>query len=221
MRIYKRGNRWWLDYNQDGKRIREPLPNDITTEVEAFAWADDFDRRAKGLELRRAITDYLAASRTRLSATSMLRYRFTLRNFEKHFGADCRLDQVTGRDINTWAGIRLQSGISPETVNIDLRHVKAFFRRLVDWEILAKAPKIEMVKTPKRLPRHLTEEQFQAVITAEPLEKHRWFFTFLYWTGLRRAEAINLRWEDVTLGVLTISILGALASISQSTSHRP
>jgi len=200
MRIYKRGNIWWRDYYQDGQRFREALPKSISSKDQAQAWIDELEKREKSLELRHAINEYLTFSRTRLASSSLTRYRFTLSSFENHFGLNRRVDGITGKDINAWASMRLQKGLSPETVNIDLRHIKAFFRRLAEWEMILKPPRIEMVKAPKRLPRHLSDEQVQAILSAEPSEKFRLLFTFLWWTGVRRAEAVNLTWEDITIG---------------------
>lgn len=200
MKVYKRGKYWGVEYSQDGQRIRKSLGSDIKTEQQALAWLAEFEKKEKALELRQAIKDYLLAGQTRLAQTTIRRYRDTLDVFENHFGVHCRVDRITSKDISAWAALRLNQGLSAESVNIDLRHIKAFLNRLVDWELIEKCPKIEMVKAPKRLPRHLNESQVQAILDAEPRDQFRRIYTFMVWTGARRSEVVDLCWEDVALG---------------------
>ena len=207
MKVYRRANHWWFAGTVNGQHVRYSLGKDIKTEAEARAWLANFEKTEKGLELRQAIKDYLLAGRTRLAQTTILRYKDTLKAFENYFGVTRRVDQITGKEINEWVATRLQQGLSPETVNMDIRHLKAFLNRLVDWELLAKLPKIEKVKAPKRLPRHLTVEQVQAIIDAEVKEPFKRIYKFMAWTGVRRAEAVNLRWEDISLGDVSQALI--------------
>lgn len=54
-----------------------------------------------------------------------------------------------------------------------------------------------------------TEEQFKAFISCVDDIEYRCFFTFLYYTGLRRGEALALTFDDVDFNRHTISITKA------------
>lgn len=79
-----------------------------------------------------------------------------------------------------------------------MRHIKAALRKAAKWGLIEKAPEIEMLKTPKRLPRHIPPEQLEEILNAEQHPKRKRLWLFLLWTGCRRSEALNLSWEHIT-----------------------
>jgi integrase len=198
MKVYRRGSRWWFDGVIDGERKRFPLEPNIITREKAEECAAKFMENENALMLRSFIKAYLHESQIRLSENSLARYKSSLMHFESYFGVHRKINTITSRDISAWAVSRKAEGVSPETVNLDLRHVKAALNKAVAWELMDKAPRIEMVKVPRRLPKHLTVDQFKAILLHEPDERFRRLWTFMIWTGVRRAEAAGLKWEDVS-----------------------
>ena len=146
------------------------------------------------------IYDYLHGIEPHVSPLTIETYGKSLRKFSEFVGGTVSLDSIGRRDISSFAAHRLKAGLRPETVNLDLRHIRAAFNKAVRWEYLSKAPLVEMVKAAKRLPRHLTAEQMQSILDAETEPNFKRLWTFLVWTGCRRGEALGLRWEDVELG---------------------
>lgn len=63
----------------------------------------------------------------------------------------------------------------------------------------ANLPKLPSLKTPKRLPVVLSEEEVRQMIKAPALMKHRLVIAMLYGCGLRRHELLNLHIEDADL----------------------
>ncbi len=63
----------------------------------------------------------------------------------------------------------------------------------------ALLPQLPSLKTPKKLPVVLSEEEVRALIKAPKLIKHRMVIALLYGCGLRRHELLNLRIEDADL----------------------
>lgn len=147
------------------------------------------------------ISDYLHGIESHVSALTIETYRKSLRKFAEFMGGAVAIDSIGRRDISAFAAHRLEEGLSPETVNLDLRQIRAALNKAVRWEYLSKAPLVEMVKAPKRLPRHLTAEQMRIILDAETDPNFKRLWTFLVWTGCRRGEALGLKWEDVEFGV--------------------
>lgn len=102
--------------------------------------------------------------------------------------------------------------VAPATVNKELRHLKAVFAFGAEHGYLTSAPKVRMCKEPKRLPRVLEPDGFAALHKAA--DTARWpakvpnvatadwwrgLFTFLYLTGWRIGETLQLGWADVDL----------------------
>ncbi len=111
--------------------------------------------------------------------------------------------------------------VSPATVNKELRSLRAVVRKAVRWGYLAKAPEIEFLKEPGKLPVFVTPEHFtliyQACDTArwpadEPFSAGEWWQGLCmaaYMTGWRVGSLLALRWEHVDLEIGTAVSLAA------------
>lgn len=196
MRVFKRGDRWYYEIYENGKRVRKSLGPEMLSKMGAIAEAE----RVTTLTLGEYIEDYLRGIAAQVSCLTIESYRKSLYKFSDFMGISKALDEITGRDISAFAAERLRSGLKPETVNIDLRQIRAALNKAIQWELLEKSPRIEFVKAKKRLPRHLTVDQVAAILEAEKDQDFKRLWTFLVWTGCRRGEALGLAWEDITLG---------------------
>lgn len=202
MYLYQRGNRWWVSEQVNGKQVRRSLGPDIITaeQAAAVAFGGRTVNEVRVVTLEDVFEDFLVDARIRLARTSVARYRFSFRLFSASLGDSMPITELTRRRINAWTASQLDRGRSPEGVNLDLRHIRAVLRRAQENELISSVPKIDMVKTSKRLPRHLTADQVKAILAAESIDEYRRLWTFFVWTGLRRNEALSLKWSDVTLG---------------------
>lgn len=72
----------------------------------------------------------------------------------------------------------------------------------------AQLPKLPSLKTPKKLPVVLSEEEMRQLIAAPTLVKHRMVLALLYGCGVRRFELLNLRIEDADLQRKMLHIKG-------------
>ena len=197
MRVYKRGDKWYYDvFTEKGKRIRKAFAPGDLEKYEAFTLAES----STVLKLAEFVEEYLSEIKSQVAPLTISSYRKSLYIFIKFLGEDFKFHDLTARHVAKFASVRLQNGIKPETVNSDLRHIRAALNKAVKWEYLSKAPLVEMVKVSKRLPRHLTVDQMQTILDAETEPNFKRLWTFLLWTGCRRGEALGLKWEDVELG---------------------
>lgn len=128
-----------------------------------------------------------------------------------HFG-DRPLAAITRRELEAYKHQRLEAGARPATVTKELRTLIAALNRAVDWEVIPahKARTAMPQDVTGRPPPVLTREQLRAVYAAEvahrqcqnrdDIELHRryrWSWQLMANTGLRRTEAVHLRWRDV------------------------
>lgn len=209
--IYQRGKRWHVCEQVDGKAVRRSLGAHIKTEAEAMAvvFAGYTVDQARAYTLDEFFEDFIRHCRIRLSRASIARYNRSFKTLMVDLGYKYPLADLTCLELNRWAGRRLDNGRSPEGVNIDLRHIRAALRRAEEMEIIDKAPKVDMVRVSRRLPRHLNQSQVDQILSAEPSPGFRRLWIFLLWTGLRRSEAQGLDWRDVTLGDCpSITVIG-------------
>lgn len=217
MQPFKRGNRWYVRWWENGRDNRRSLGPKVKTEAQAKKVVDDMDKarqnRRLGLmdpsriRLDQACEEYLATlgGHTKkgtwagqVAELTHRRYACSFKAIKEYAGPGCLLRSITSRKLSAFAAHRLAAGVTPAGVNADLRAVRAFLRKAARWEWIERAPEIDMIKESKRLPRHLTPDQVEALLKAEQNPDRRRLWIFLFWTGCRRAEAHNLRWEHIT-----------------------
>lgn len=169
---------------------------DATEAMTFAAFVDQYDRR---ILASKSVSHQLSAHRA-------------LIRFARITGVK-RLKDVATRHIDQFvAARRVQRGKrpgdepSPCTINLELRNLKAAFRVAVEWGLLADAPKIRMLRAPKKLPVYVTPEHFSSIYQAcgaahlpcpRPGDWWRAFLGFAYLTGWRLGEILSLRRDDV------------------------
>lgn len=111
--------------------------------------------------------------------------------------------------------------VSPATVNKELRSLRAMIRKAVRWRYLARAPEIEFLKEPGKLPVFVTPEHFTLIYRAcdaarrpadGPFTAAGWWRGLCmaaYMTGWRVGSLLALRWEHVDLEIGTAVSLAA------------
>jgi integrase/DNA-binding XRE family transcriptional regulator len=130
-------------------------------------------------------------------------YRLSLDCFDR-VAKPKKLKTVTERTITRYAGRMREFGRSPATINHHLRVLRTALMWAHEQRIIAETPRIRMLRTPKKLPRIVNEEEFHRLLAAAP--DHRWtalFLTALY-TGMRLGELHALEWHDVDFANLRV-----------------
>ena len=84
----------------------------------------------------------------------------------------------------------------PSSVNLAISSLKFFYREILQNPAFnsVKAPKLE-----KKLPTVLTKEEIRKLLGVIGNPKHRLLVEFLYSSGLRVSECVNLRTDDLDL----------------------
>lgn len=126
-------------------------------------------------------------------------YELSLRHL-REFTGDVLLEQITARTIDLYKIHRLRQ-VSPSTVNIELRTIKAFFNCMQRWEVVAKNPcdGVTPVRVPQQLPPFLTMEQLDTFVREMKDPWLRRITLFAAMTGARIGEILGLTWDRVDL----------------------
>jgi integrase len=116
------------------------------------------------------------------------------------------LAEISTAVVDRFASDRLGAGVSPATVNKDLRAVKVALRRAEDWGLITRAPKIRPLKEPGLIKHATTPEEFVRLYSAAPDSWWRALFFTLFTTGWRISETLSIRWSDIDFDAGTIRL---------------
>jgi site-specific recombinase XerD len=138
-----------------------------------------------------------------------------------------RMEAITSKTIDKHVSKRRKEEskrrpgekVAPASINKELRHLKAAFRKAKKWKYLREAPDIEMEREPDRIPEYATSEDFAALyeacctvanhpkgLTCDPVDWWRGVFVFAYMTGWRISEVLSLRRADLDLRQRTAKV---------------
>lgn len=108
-----------------------------------------------------------------------------------------RLQNIDTATIETWARERSKAvGIS--RVNASLRTLRRFMHLAMDWNLIAKMPKIKLLPGEKQREFVISEALLARMLKNEKCtEVLKRMLPFLIDTGLRVGEALKVKWENV------------------------
>jgi integrase len=197
-----RGRNWYVSFtDSDGNRKQKSTGK--STKREALKVLTEFQTllkvKSKPVLLSKLAEQFLEYARSNYSGKTFVAYKATLKRFEA-ICEDVALSKITARHWDTYRIERLKS-VSPVSVNIELRALKAFLNTVVRWGNLERSPfnRQPLATVPESSPVFFTKEDFQKLLN---VIKQSWLkeaVVFTVLTGLRRGELINLRWQDVDL----------------------
>jgi len=151
--------------------------------------------------LRKMMLDEL--QRRNYAHTTAEAYIRALRNFAAYYRVPP--DRLGPKQIRDYQLYLLQNRkLSPKTVRQHMAAIKLFFehtlKRYFHWE------QIPYPKIPKRLPTVLSPDEVRQLIDAAGNLFHRAILMTLYSTGMRRAELMHLRIDDIDSQRMVIRI---------------
>jgi integrase len=235
--VYKRGttSTYVVDIGPDGGQRRQRSKGGFSTKRDALAALNQLQSSlASGSHVeptKLTVAAYLrdewlpSLRSTGKRATTLRSYEMHLRvHVEPHIGSE-RLQGVTGAKLNAFYGHLLASGrsygrggLSAATVRRCHAMLHKAFADAVRWNRLIRNP-ADAADPPKQ---HGAAEAEMATWTAAELgrflDQVRDDRLFALWlllalSGMRRGEALGLRWEDADLAASRLSVTRALVAV--------
>lgn len=219
MAVTKWRNKWCVDLQIDGQRIRRVSPTQTkrgAQEYEAELRASLIRQTSGSLEpelISPTVAEFapeflLAYSKVNNKPAERSRKENVLRNHIVPFFGKLRLDEITPRRLEAFKASRLKKGMKPVTVNKHLGVLKKMLNCAVEWGQLKEVPPMRKLKVAPTeefewLRPHEAVELLEAA-KADP-KWHAFFFVALR-TGMRRGEIFGLHWRDVDLDARRIMV---------------
>lgn len=136
---------------------------------------------------------------------------FVLTNFEQE-----GLSEVNYSQIRSWIVFLMDSGLMPISVNRKMSSLKAFYKFLLKLKQIEVSPfiKHKSLKMGSKIQIPFSEKEVRVVLTEGSFvldfegKRNKLIIDLLYATGMRRAELIELKLQNVDLYSGTIKVLG-------------
>jgi len=155
----------------------------------------------------------------RYSENTVQAYHRDIRQFLKYGSDSYDIEDVkafTQSHIRSWIVFMVQNGLSPRSVNRKISAIKSYFSFLKKNGHLNTNPatNARMLKTEKRLPQYLQEDEMRNLLDKLVFEENfkgyrdKLVLETLYITGMRREELISLKDTDVDYSRKVIRIFG-------------
>ena len=102
--------------------------------------------------------------------------------------------QITKEDVERYLFQLIKWGRAGSTVNVYLHALQFFYRNVLGKRILIQIPPL---KTIKRLPTSLSQEEMRKFLAAITNSKHKLIVIFTYGSGFRISEVVSLKVKDL------------------------
>ena len=162
--------------------------------------------------------DYITYEK-RYSPHTVASYRADLAGFFNFLKSDYQEEDISRVDhfmIRSWIVQLLEKGMSPRSVNRKITALKSYYRFLLNHNVIRENPMSKVIspKTSSRLPAYVEagsmQKLFETVDFGDGFEglRNRLIFEIFYLTGMRRAELIGLKVQDIDLSRGDMKVTG-------------
>ena len=197
--------------DERGKRqkisTRHTLKTDALKFLQTFKTDTNRTRRArKTLLLSEFNSNFLSFAEGNFSQGTVGIYRSALRKLLSIVG-DIPIVSLSPQHFDNYKVERLKT-ISPISVNIELRTLRAALNTALRWELIERNPfsRLKFASVPETAPVFFSREDFQKLLSFIKEGWLREVMIFAVLTGMRRGEITNLRWQDVDLSRKLLTI---------------
>lgn len=202
-KITKRGNVWYSDFTQNGKRIKHALSSDRrTAEIKLGEMLKGREEARTGIPQQNITWDafkvkYLAYAQGSKKPTTHIRDIRSITSLEKIFPIK-QLRQITPELLEQWKAERLKRGTGKNTINREIVAIKALMHKAEAWGYIHKQdwPSVRNIKVARPKLHYHTPEALGRLLSV----CHGVWRTICLLgarAGLRRSEMYWLAWEDV------------------------
>jgi len=211
MALYQRGQVWYADYYEQGKRVQESTGTSNRRKAEKFLAlrTSEIERGVYAKPVKMTLSElgvkYMDFAKA--NKRSWLRDQQILGHLSDAFGSKL-LTNITALPIEQYKIDRLEA-VSPATVNRELAGLKRLFNVAEQWGLYRGRNPVKGIRflaEDNLKLRTLSEKEEAALIECcSPYLQD--LVVFAIHTGLRLGEILNLRWEEVDVDHGVIKML--------------
>jgi integrase len=193
----------YLDWRENGERQRINLGKITESQAETIRLAKELELQSGEIILTAGV-NFGAFAHEYLSWHE-LEYpdsHFRIRQLTEQYLVPCfgqnPMNQIKLQLGEKYKQKRAKDGAKANTVNKELRTLKAILNKAIEWEFLNKNP-LSALKPLKILdskpPRFYSAEELESIYCMAPYNWYYW--KFMANTGLRLQEFLQVKWRDI------------------------
>lgn len=212
-----------LGYGPNGKRKRKPIYGKTRKEV-AEKLKTLLHEQQSGLPIvteRQTLAQFLQHWLSEVAQPSLRASTFS--TYESHIRTHIvpalgrvALQQLTPQQIQSFLNHKLAGGLSPRTVADIHAVMRTALQQAVKWNLMARnvATLVERPRIPQKQVQYLTPAQARTFLQSVQSDRLQALYLTAMSLGLRRGEALGLRWDDIDLDRGILAVRAALQRIN-------
>lgn len=123
---------------------------------------------------------------------------------------------ATSNMVRSWLVSLREGDMQPRSINRKISSLKSFYKYLLKEKLVEVSPMGAIIspKTNKRLPQYVEKKDMDKLMSTEMFtddfvgKTQQLIMLILYYTGIRRAELLQLKERHIDFGNCTIKVLG-------------
>lgn len=155
----------------------------------------------------------------RSSSHTLKAYEHDLEQFEAWCRFQYDLADISNAStdmVRDWIMDMNEEGLGVKTINRRISSLRSFYKFLIRTGDIENSPVqyIKSLKAPKRVVRTVSEDDMEKILSEdlyreeENGSRDRFILMTFYYTGIRRAELVGLKWSDIDEGRMVLKVLG-------------
>jgi integrase len=211
MTIRKRGDTWYVDISEKGKRRLQRAIKGARTRAQALK--AEAAIRTRMFEKRYGLAEKPECRFDKFVEETFLPYKKLIKSYASivtickplaGFFGKYAISEIDSQMIEHYKQMRVEETTirgtkrSPLRVNKEIQVLSSIFTLAIEKELIASRPKINLFRVSGERIRYLTPDEEANLMTA--LDNRLWLKNIVLMalnTGMRRGEIFNLQWFDV------------------------
>lgn len=205
MRLFTRDGTYYVEFERGKKRSLGTKDKAVAKQLYRRLKKDYLIRKVTVIGDRppdKTLSDFTAeyldyASKT-MNLGTYRANRLALDKFAEFIGPNISLATITTKDIDQWMAWQVGS-IKPVSANIRYRSLSSAMGMAVKWGFIKANPckGVQQLKEIQGAPRYLEKKEIQKILMAETDQRFRTLWMFYLYSGVRRAEALQIEAKDI------------------------
>lgn len=140
----------------------------------------------------------------------------SFQNYLSNNHEELSLEQINYSHVRSWIVVLVENGMANKSINRKISSLKSYYRFLLKIKQITFNPlsKHKSLKVPKKVQIPFSEKELNNVLDINFLEndfesiRDKLIIELFYTTGIRRAELINLKINNIDVYNKTLKVLG-------------